>query len=563
MGVKLATVFFVDTVATADPSQIQGRAVANLDFIVALLRHPDVERLDVFVNTEADAAIVRQQLLRRMEEEPPAALRIPLVDMLPRLLGKELYDAFHHTDPLLQDIAAARARFGDPRTVLTGLTHTLSDIRLLERLPGLFAAPLTARDTILCTSAAAERCLTNLFSQLTSLLGRRAPLPLQLKRLPLGVDPARFSGMTKSEARSRLALPDDRVILLSFSRISALTKMDLVPLLRTLAELPPSVRRPALVIAGAAAAPFELARLEHAMTILELEDDVVILPDLNEADKLACYRAADVFVSLSDNIQETFGLTILEAMAAGLPVIASDFSAYRELVEDGVTGHLVPTLWADCADAISALMPLRAPPLSAGLLGQSMALDLRALRRAIIDLCTDAGARARLAKAAIARAGQFRWDQAASGYLELIAELRQMDDAPSITSTGLPTTAECPRGGGISLFEAFSHFPSRLLAAGTCLMPSSRGRALIRNETTTEADLPLQLLSQLAPLFPLLVRAYGTRATVAQVIELVAETRHALRPDETLLCTLWLIKHGYLEFPAATDAGRSEETLSG
>ena len=44
------------------------------------------------------------------------------------------------------------------------------------------------------------------------------------------------------------------------------------------------------------------------------------------------YAAADIFVSLSDNIQETFGLTPVEAMAAGLPVVASDWDGYRETI---------------------------------------------------------------------------------------------------------------------------------------------------------------------------------------------------------------------------------------
>ena len=50
-----------------------------------------------------------------------------------------------------------------------------------------------------------------------------------------------------------------------------------------------------------------------------------------------------MFVSPSDSIQETFGLSVIEAMASGLPVVASDWDGYRDLVEDGRTGFLVPT----------------------------------------------------------------------------------------------------------------------------------------------------------------------------------------------------------------------------
>jgi len=71
---------------------------------------------------------------------------------------------------------------------------------------------------------------------------------------------------------------------------------------------------------------------------------VSIVDGTDQGKRFAVWRAADLFTSLSDNIQETFGLVIVEAMASGLPVIASDWNGYRDLVTDGETGFLVPTL---------------------------------------------------------------------------------------------------------------------------------------------------------------------------------------------------------------------------
>jgi len=56
------------------------------------------------------------------------------------------------------------------------------------------------------------------------------------------------------------------------------------------------------------------------------------------------WAGADVFISLVDNIQETFGITPIEAMAAGLPVVMSDWDGYRASARDGVEGFLIPTL---------------------------------------------------------------------------------------------------------------------------------------------------------------------------------------------------------------------------
>ena len=52
---------------------------------------------------------------------------------------------------------------------------------------------------------------------------------------------------------------------------------------------------------------------------------------------------SDIFISLTDNFQETFGLTPLEGMAAGLPVIATDWNGYRDTVRHSKDGFLVPT----------------------------------------------------------------------------------------------------------------------------------------------------------------------------------------------------------------------------
>jgi hypothetical protein len=56
------------------------------------------------------------------------------------------------------------------------------------------------------------------------------------------------------------------------------------------------------------------------------------------------WACADVFCSLSDNIQETFGIVPIEAMAAGLPVVVSDWDGYKDTVRHGVDGFRVPTL---------------------------------------------------------------------------------------------------------------------------------------------------------------------------------------------------------------------------
>ena len=65
--------------------------------------------------------------------------------------------------------------------------------------------------------------------------------------------------------------------------------------------------------------------------------------------------ACDLVLSLVDNIQETFGLSIAEAMAAGRPVVASDWDGYRDLIRNGIDGYLIPSCWDEQANHVSFL----------------------------------------------------------------------------------------------------------------------------------------------------------------------------------------------------------------
>ena len=76
---------------------------------------------------------------------------------------------------------------------------------------------------------------------------------------------------------------------------------------------------------------------------LAIDDRVLFNSDLTPDERNTVYASADIFVSLADNPQETFGLAPLEAMATGLPVVLSDWNGYRDLVEHGHSGYLIPT----------------------------------------------------------------------------------------------------------------------------------------------------------------------------------------------------------------------------
>lgn len=68
---------------------------------------------------------------------------------------------------------------------------------------------------------------------------------------------------------------------------------------------------------------------------------VRFIGQVSERDKAQWFRSADVFCAPSTGY-ESFGMVLIEAMAAGVPVIASDIPGYREVIQHGTTGILVP-----------------------------------------------------------------------------------------------------------------------------------------------------------------------------------------------------------------------------
>ena len=81
---------------------------------------------------------------------------------------------------------------------------------------------------------------------------------------------------------------------------------------------------------------------EEMVEHLKLKDAVTFRGAVSDEELPSVYREADIFVFPSVDASEAFGLVLLEAMASGLPVVASNLSGVRTLVRDGETGFLFP-----------------------------------------------------------------------------------------------------------------------------------------------------------------------------------------------------------------------------
>jgi sugar transferase (PEP-CTERM/EpsH1 system associated) len=159
-----------------------------------------------------------------------------------------------------------------------------------------------------------------------------------------GVDAARFAEATPGPGRRALGLADDRVVIGTVGRLNPVK--DQGTLLEAFASIPDARRELSLVLVGDGPAASVLREraarpdLAGRVHLLGRRDDVPLL-----------LQGLDVFALPSLN--EGISNTVLEAMASGLPVVATRTGGNPELIEDGVTGRLVPV--GDAAALAQAL----------------------------------------------------------------------------------------------------------------------------------------------------------------------------------------------------------------
>jgi glycosyltransferase involved in cell wall biosynthesis len=147
------------------------------------------------------------------------------------------------------------------------------------------------------------------------------------------IDPAGFAEVERADLKKRFGFPDDSIVCISGGRFSKEKGQSyLVDAARTASEQNPRLR---FVIFGDGP---DLEKINSRVEELGLSE-TVLCPGF-ERDLLGYLKDADMLVNPS--LSEGLPNIVLEAMALKIPVVATSVGGVPELVEDGVSGFLVP-----------------------------------------------------------------------------------------------------------------------------------------------------------------------------------------------------------------------------
>ena len=387
----------------------------------------------------------------------------------------------YYPSPAAKDFAFSRNAFNPGAFSVMGVTFTLSSNGAMDQVADLVLPPFKPWDAMICISQAALDFTTRLHDEMKAWWAAQTGATRfntpQLPVIALGVDCPSFTPDAKlrETARAALQLQAHEVAFLFSGRLSFHAKANPAPMYQALEQ---AAQHASVVCIEAGVFPNDAIRTGFLAAQKALAPSVrfIWVDGQDQLRYRQAWQGADAFVSLSDNIQETFGLTPVEAMAAGLPVVVSDWNGYKDTVRDGVDGFRVPTILPPAGVggdlAMRHALGLDTYDFYIGRASLATVIEPTALAQACIALASQPELRARMGAAGLARATRdFDWPVILQRYAQLAGELTKIRLAAG------PQAPE-PWVQRADPFARFGHFSSQTLAGNARVLaqPSAQAR---------------------------------------------------------------------------------------
>jgi len=456
--------------------KLMGRHAAGEGFLRGFARHAEVDHIWGFTTSQDDSKLFKTEMEKLKPGVPVSVLTYGQIGRLAEpgavfLPGPGLIDhAWNRRNARLQRSYS-----------LCGVTHTTASTGAMDAITGLLTAPVQPWDAIICTSAAVRRTFDRVIQAQRHFLRQRlgaanAVLP-QFPVIPLGVDCDVFDlrPVTRNAWRQELGIKADDVALLFMGRLSFHAKAHPLPMyVAAEAAAKATGKRVHLIQAGwFANVSIEQAFRQGAKQLCPSVNPI-FLDGRKPEVRTQIWSAADIFISMSDNVQETFGLTPIEAMAAGLPSVVTDWDGYKDTVRHGEDGMRITT-WQPPKPLGEGFIYRHALGLDnydtyCGKCCQFAAVDVAQAVEAVTALVADKALRQKMGQNAQRRARVvYDWRVVVGQYQELWAELaaiRAKSEEVAPISPGAPAWP-----ARMDPFDAFGHYPTHVLTTSARVAP--------------------------------------------------------------------------------------------
>ncbi len=466
----------------------------------------------------------------------------------------------YYPGPGVGEHAFHRAAFGHSAWSLCGITHTTSSAGAMDAIASLITAPVQPWDAVICTSSAVKDNVTRLLQAqvdyLQSRLGiSRVVLP-QLPVIPLGIHTSDFdfSADQRATARAALGVSPDALVVLFMGRLSFHAKAHPLAMYQALeAAAKASGKSVVLVECGWHANDFIAKAYADAARLACPSVQVLTLDGRKAEDRQTAWAGADVFCSLSDNIQETFGIVPIEAMAAGLPVVVSDWDGYKDTVRDGVDGFRIPTFMPQVGLggdlALRHALEIDTYDMYCGHTCSLVAVDVQATAAALTRLFNSPELRRHMGEAGRKRAVEvYDWKPIIGQYEALWAQQTELRLAAKAYSekSGIKPLAH-PWPARMDPFHAFASYPTQSLTPQTVLglvdadLNTAVARALAYRQLAM-VDFARNILPTEAEVHAVLAAAQSP-AAASGLLQGIAQARQPF----VFRALAWLLKLGVLK----------------
>ena len=466
-----AAIYYHPEAYTTSGPKLMGRNAAGESFLRGFLTHSQAGEFWAQVEKPEHAQHFAATVKAFQRNEPVKAVDKNTLAALAQA------GTVYYPGPGIGQHAWQRAHFGHAAWSLCGITHTTSSAGAMDALVELITAPVQPWDAVICTSTAVknnvERLLQAQVDYLKDRLGiARLVLP-QLPVIPLGIHTQDFvySNAQKAAARQVLGVDEHALVVLFMGRLSFHAKAHPLAMYQALEQAAQRTGKPVVLVeCGWHANEFIAKAYADAARLACPSVRVVTLDGRKVGDRETAWAGADVFCSLSDNIQETFGIVPIEAMAAGLPVVVADWDGYKDTVRDGIDGFRIPTLMPGAGLggdlALRHALEIDTYDMYCGHACSLVAVEVEATAQAFIRLFDSPELRAQIGEAGRQRARSvYDWAAIIPQYEALWAQLTAIrnSQAKDLRPLSHPWPAR------MDPFHAFASYPTQLLSERTML----------------------------------------------------------------------------------------------